>query len=200
MTTQDAVKDAPMVRTLSDAERIEMQALGLLDRSGRPRPLPLDEVAARGDDSVTRHVITNDDVLNEAFDYEPTPSSFTRGLCIEMKANTRLLLISGTASIDERGETVYVGDFRAQCWRTFRNITELLKAEGASWHDIVRTSCYLRDIERDYKDFNEVRTHFYGSQKLVPLPASTGIQARLCREDLLVEIEAIAMLTPETGA
>ena len=49
-----------------------------------------------------------------------------------------------------------------------------------------------RDIERDYKDFNEVRTAFFGWLGLDPLPASTGIQARLCREDLLVEIEAIA--------
>jgi enamine deaminase RidA (YjgF/YER057c/UK114 family) len=105
-----------------------------------------------------------------------------------------LFLISGTASIDENGATVHVGDFRAQLWRTYRNITRLLEQEGASWRDIVRTSCYLRDIERDYKDFNEIRTAFFNWLGLDPLPASTGIQARLCREDLLVEIEAIAAL------
>jgi len=59
---------------------------------------------------------------------------------------------------------------------------------------VVRTTCYLRDIERDYKDFNEVRTQFYKELGLDPLPASTGIQARICREDLLVEIEAIAII------
>jgi len=58
---------------------------------------------------------------------------------------------------------------------------------------VVRTSCYLRDIERDYKDFNEIRTKFYNWLSLDPLPASTGIQARLCWETLLVEIEAIAI-------
>jgi hypothetical protein len=57
-------------------------------------------------------------------------------------------------------------------------------------------TCYLRDIERDYKDFNEERTAFYKEQGLNPLPASTGIQAILCRPDLLVEIEAIAMIRP----
>jgi len=62
-----------------------------------------------------------------------------------------------------------------------------------SWHDVVRTSCYLRDIERDYKDFNEIRTQFYTWLELDPLPASTGIQVRLCWETLLVEIEAIAI-------
>ena len=72
-------------------------------------------------------------------------------------------------------------------------ITKLLAAEGATWHDIVRTTCYLRDIERDYQAFNEERTRFYKEQGLTPLPVSTGIQAILCRPDLLVEIEAIAM-------
>jgi 2-iminobutanoate/2-iminopropanoate deaminase len=52
----------------------------------------------------------------------------------------------------------------------------------------------LRDIERDYAAFNEERTAFYQSQGLDPLPASTGIQAILCRPELLVEIEAIAVL------
>jgi enamine deaminase RidA (YjgF/YER057c/UK114 family) len=48
-------------------------------------------------------------------------------------------------------------------------------------------------MERDYEVFNEGRTAFYKEQGLDPLPASTGIQAILCRPELLVEIEAIAM-------
>ncbi len=109
-----------------------------------------------------------------------------------------ILLISGTASIDEKGDTVHVGDLRAQLRRTFDNITGLLASEGATWHDIVRTTCYLRDIERDYKEFNEERAAFYKEQGLDPLPASTGIQAILCRPDLLIEIEAIAMFRTES--
>ena len=65
---------------------------------------------------------------------------------------------------------------------------------------IVRTTCYLRDIERDYEAFNEGRTEFFREQGLDPLPASTGIQAILCRPDLLVEIEAIAMFVPAPKA
>jgi enamine deaminase RidA (YjgF/YER057c/UK114 family) len=95
--------------------------------------------------------------------------------------------------VDENGESVHIGDVRAQCRRTFENITALLSSEGATWKDIVRTTCYLRDIDRDYKEFNEERTAFYAGQGLDPLPASTGIQAKLCRPELLVEIEAIAM-------
>jgi len=51
----------------------------------------------------------------------------------------------------------------------------------------------MRDIDRDYAAFNEERTAFYHEQQLNPVPASTGIQAKLCRPELLIEIEAIAM-------
>ena len=108
------------------------------------------------------------------------------------------MLISGTASIDDAGRTVNVGDLRGQVRRTFDNITKLLASEGATWRDIVRTTCYLRDIERDYQAFNEERSAFYKMQGLDPLPASTGIQAILCRPDLLVEIEAIAMFRQDS--
>ena len=141
--------------------------------------------------SITKKKITNLDVLNEAYDYAK-PSSFSRGLRLEI-GKAVILLISGTASIDEHGKTVHVGDFRAQMRRTFANINGLLASEGATWKDVVRTTCYLRDIERDYQAFNEERTAFYREQRLNPLPASTGIQVILCRPDLLVEIEAIAM-------
>ena len=104
-----------------------------------------------------------------------------------------VLLISGTASIDEHGNSVHIGDFRAQLRRTYENITGLLESEGATWHDVVRTTCYLRDIDRDYAAFNEERTDFLAAQGLDPLPASTGIQAILCRPELLIEIEAIAI-------
>jgi 2-iminobutanoate/2-iminopropanoate deaminase len=173
----------------TQAERDEMSALGILSgETAAPR-------APR--DVIERHAMQASSVLNEAFDYA-RPASFSRGVRFDL-GDKAMLLISGTASVDEAGCTTHVGDFRAQLWRTYRNISELLAAEGATWHDIVRTTCYLRDIERDYKDFNEVRTAFFDWLGLDPLPASTGIQARLCREDLLVEIEAIAVMPRDRG-
>jgi 2-iminobutanoate/2-iminopropanoate deaminase len=148
--------------------------------------------------SVERKAISAPEVLNEAYDYAK-PSAFSRGLRIEL-GGVVILLISGTASVDENGRSLHIGDFRAQCRRTFLNITRLLESEGATWKDIVRTTCYLRDIDRDYEAFNEERTSFYQQQGLDPLPASTGIQAHLCRPELLVEIEAIAMFRREPAA
>jgi len=174
----------------------EMIAMGIFPGGDGSRVPGLDPVADR--DIVPRTAITADTVLNEAYDYD-LPSSFSRGLRIEL-GTTSMLMLSGTASIDGAGRTLYPGNFEAQCVRTFRNLTVLLAAEGASWHDIVRTSCYLRDIERDYDAFNQVRTHFmHDILGLDPLPASTGIQARLCRSDLLVEIEAVAMVPATTN-
>lgn len=136
-------------------------------------------------------------VLNEATSYT-LPSSFSRGTRLDIKGVT-ILLISGTSSIDECGRTIHAGDFRAQTLRTYQNITALLESEGATWKDVVRTTCYLRDIERDYATFNEVRTEFFQKEGLNPLPASTGIQAILCRPDLLIEIEAMAIFESDCG-
>jgi 2-iminobutanoate/2-iminopropanoate deaminase len=147
---------------------------------------------------IQKRSITNHSVLNEAFAYAK-PSSFSRGMRIELNGII-ILLISGTASLDENGTSIHIGDFRAQMRRTLANITGLLESEGCTWHDIVRTTCYLRDIERDYDAFNEERTAFYKEQGLDPLPASTGIQAILCRPELLIEIEAIAMFRVNKAA
>jgi len=146
-------------------------------------------ITEAGHNVIPKKAIRASQALNEAPAYG---SAFSRGLRLGIKGIT-ILLISGTASVDEQGRTVHVGDFGAQTWRTYRNITALLGAEGATWKDVVRTTCYLRDIERDYAEFNRIRTQFLKEQGLNPLPASTGVQAILRRPDLLIEIEAMAI-------
>lgn len=179
------------VKRLSEGEREEMIALGILSKENCIQPYVPPQVQLKRP-PVQKRAVHAPNVLNEAYNYFPRPSSFSRGLCIDMNGIT-LLFVSGTASVDEMGKTSHVGDFRAQCWRTYRNISGILESEGMTWHDVVRTTCYLRDIERDYEDFNEVRTAFFRWLGLDPLPASTGVQARLCRDELLVEIEVIAI-------
>jgi enamine deaminase RidA (YjgF/YER057c/UK114 family) len=184
--------ESPIIYT--EAEKAERRALGLPPCETAPagilRKLP------RGRTPVSKKAISAPSVLNEAPLYG---SAFTRGLRVDLPGGITHLLISGTASVGENGETLHPGDFRAQLWRTYRNITKLLESEGATWHDVVRTTCYLRDIERDYAEFNAIRNEFYAALGLEPLPASTGIQARICRSDLLVEIEAMAIIVREGG-
>jgi enamine deaminase RidA (YjgF/YER057c/UK114 family) len=135
--------------------------------------------------------ITHLGVLNEAYHYAK-PSSFSRGLRIDLCGHA-IVFISGTASIDEHGVSIHLGDFRQQARRTLVNISALLESEGASWRDVVKTTCYLRDMTRDYDVFNEERTAAFKEWGVDPLPASTDLQITLCRPDLLIEIEAIAV-------
>ncbi len=140
---------------------------------------------------ITKAPIENREVLNEAYDYE-SKVAFVRGMRVDLD-NCTMLFISGTASVDEEGRSIHPGDLKAQTRRMFTNIKALLESEGADWHDIVRTTCYLADF-RHYDEFNEVRNAFYEEEGLDPVPASTCIEARICRPDLLVETEAIAMI------
>ena len=179
------------VDKLSTGERDELIKFGILSDENAIQTFTLPKYYYDRE-AIRKHEVHVQQTLSEAYEYFPRPSSFSRALCLEI-GDYKILLISGTASVDENGKSIHVGDFRAQCWRTYRNITELLKAEEMTWHDVVRTSCYLRDMSRDYNDFNEVRTTFFQWLGLEVLPASTGIQATICREDLLVEIEGIAI-------
>lgn len=167
--------------------------MGLRNSAGRTATIPKPTHKV-----LPKRAISAPEVLNEAYCYAK-PSSFSRGLRLDIKGIT-ILLISGTASVDEQGRSIHLGDFRAQTWRTYQNITRLLEAEGATWKDVVRTTCYLRDIERDYEAFNEIRTQFFREQGLDPLPASTGIQAILCRPELLIEMEAMVIFETDRGA
>jgi len=173
-------------------ERIERAALGL--PACEPAPTSLIKRLPKGRLPVRKKAVAAPEVLNEACEYG---SAFVRGLRVELPGGVTQLLISGTASVGPNGETLYPGDFRAQLWRTYHNLSCLLESEGATWHDVVRTTCYLRDIERDYAEFNDIRNEFFRALGLDPFPASTAIQARICRSDLLVEIEAIAYLIRE---
>lgn len=175
---------------LSEGEKSEMIKLGILSETGDLAGYKYPDIHSLRP-PVEKFAVSAPNVLNEAYDYQK-PSSFSRALRLEF-GNYKFLLISGTASVNEGGKAEHIGDFKAQLWRTYRNVTNLLAAEDMTWHDVVRTTNYLRDIERDYAEFNRIRTSFFRWMNLDPLPASTGIQARLCWETLLVEIEAYAV-------
>lgn len=136
--------------------------------------------------------ITNLDVLNEAYHY-PKPSGFSRGIRVDL-GNFSMLFISGTASIDENGKSIHIGDFRKQTERTYYNIKKLLESEGATWKNVVKTTVYIKDIEQNYDEFNKIRIEFFEKEGVIPYPASVGVQATLCRPELLIEMDAIAII------
>lgn len=121
-------------------------------------------------------------------------AAFSRGMKVELDS-TILLFISGTASVDAKGRTAHIGDLRAQAIHTYENIASLLKKEKATFKDIVKFTVFLKNMD-DYEKFNQARAEFFKKIRLQrkDYPASTCIETRLCRDDLLVEIEAITII------
>lgn len=135
-----------------------------------------------------KKVINAKKYLNEPIEYG---KSFSRGIKLDFN-NFSMLFVSGTASIGNKGQTLFPGDFSQQVRRTFANLTALLGSEGYGWKDVVQTRCYLKDM-RYYDAFNRYRNKFYRSKRLSIFPASACVQANLCRPELLVEIELTAV-------
>lgn len=129
--------------------------------------------------------------LNEAWSYG---SDFSRGLRVAER-NKAALYVSGTASIDEVGDTVHAGDFAEQADRMLLNIESLLAGQGAGFENLVSGVVYLKKAS-DAPALRAAcrRRGFDG------FPCAL-VEAPLCRRDLLCEAEAVAMLPlPAPGA
>ncbi len=126
---------------------------------------------------------------NEAPDYG---SSFSRGLSVTTD-RCRYFLVSGTASIDEQGNTVHAGDFDSQAKRTIDNIESLLASGGAVFDDICQASAFIKfpeDVERMHRILRQ--------RGLESLPLVCTIED-ICRDDLLVELDATAVIARPSG-
>ena len=82
-----------------------------------------------------------------------------------------LLFVSGQVPIDPATGQIVDGDIAAQTHQVFRNISEILKAGGASLDHVVRTTVFLADMD-DFAAMNEV----YGGYFAAPAPARATVQ------------------------
>ncbi|MGB9026761.1 MAG: Rid family hydrolase [Rhodomicrobium sp.] len=94
--------------------------------------------------------------------------------------------ISGTASIDNRGNVLHIGDVQKQTERAIENVDALLKSGGASMDDMMYLIVYLRDPA----DFPCVSRYLRDTFPSLP---SIVVQGRVCRPEWLVEVEGIAV-------
>ena len=102
----------------------------------------------------------------------------------------RLVFISGCTARDEKGRTVGGSDVQAQTRQVHENLKRCLAAAGATFADICKVTVFLRNMA-DREKVNTVRKEYFGQSR----PASTLVQiSRLSSEELLIEIEAIAVL------
>ena len=121
--------------------------------------------------------------LNPTYQYGVT---FERGTSIDY-ADRRHLIISGTASIDNKGSVVHPGDIEAQTCRMLQNVEALLHEGGASASDIVQAIIYLRDVA-DYATVSRCI-----GQRLPMMPHVITL-APVCRPAWLVEMECMAII------
>lgn len=177
---------------LNEARRDFFERCGLRQRPASTgvegAPLPADRccsmsLVALRSPGVERATMSTP-TLNEAWSYG---ADFSRGLRVDDERATALL-VSGTASIDEAGNTVHVGDLDGQAERMLDNIETLLQGQNASFRDVLSGTLYLRHAA----DVDAVRKHLT-DRGFRDFPCAS-VKATLCRPDLLCEAEVYAIL------
>lgn len=119
--------------------------------------------------------------LNPTIEYGVT---FERGTVVEFGDRAQIY-ISGTASINNRGEVMHIGDIVRQTERMWENVGELLKEGNATFDDVMQIIVYLRDL-CDYPIVKEMfDRRFPGIPRVITL-------APVCRPTWLIEMECIA--------
>jgi len=116
------------------------------------------------------------------------PTGYTH---VVLAADGRTAYIAGQVAFDSTGALVGAGDFRAQAERVYANLRIALASVGATFSDVVKTTTFVTDI-KNVATLREVRGKYLDPAHP---PANTLlVVASLARPDLLLEIEAVAVL------
>jgi enamine deaminase RidA (YjgF/YER057c/UK114 family) len=158
---------------------------GIEGRNARGSWCALDLIAARARDGQRLGMRRlHSRKQSEATEYG---SAFARGMALTL-GDHLYLFVSGTASIDDHGMTVHVGDFEAQTRQTVDAIAALLEGAGASLQDVRQATVFLKS-PHDVRAFERIAERT-GLDQVPPVT----VVADICRDDLLVEIDATAVV------
>lgn len=122
--------------------------------------------------------------LNPTYEYGV---SFERGTCIDY-GDRRHVFISGTASINNKGDIVHPGDVRKQTERMWENVETLLNEAGCGFEDVGQMIVYLRDAA----DYTVVQEMHYSRFPHIP---TVIVHGAVCRPQWLIEMECMAIKT-----
>lgn len=121
------------------------------------------------------------DYLNPTYEYGV---SFERGTYVDY-GDRRQVFISGTASIDNKGNVLHLGDIRNQTLRMWENVEALLAEADCNFDDVGQMIVYLRDVA-DYPVVSQMfEERFPGVPKVI-------VYAPVCRPGWLIEMECMA--------
>lgn len=105
----------------------------------------------------------------------------------------RTLMVSGQVAYDASGAVVGVGDLHRQTQQVYANIEAALASRGASMQDLVKTTLFVRDLDPEKVAIvRQARQPFLSAEH--PCASTMVGVASLARPELLLEVEAIAML------
>ncbi|MGK7872324.1 MAG: RidA family protein [Xenococcaceae cyanobacterium] len=107
-------------------------------------------------------------------------------------AQGEMIFVAGQISLDpQTGEIVGTGDVTQQTKQVMANIEAILKAAGASWQDVVKTTVFLTDLE-NFATMNQVYAQYFNEKTA---PARACVEVSRLPKDVLVEIECIAVVS-----
>ena len=97
------------------------------------------------------------------------------------------LFTSGQIPLDPKTNTLVQGDVKVQARQSCQNLLAVLKEAGMSASDVVKTTCFIKNIE-DLAAFNEVYAEFFGAAA----PARSCVEVARLPKDVLCEVELVA--------
>ena len=97
-----------------------------------------------------------------------------------------LLFVSGQIPIDPKTGDLVEGDIEVQAKQVLENLQAIIKAAGMTLQDVVKCSCFLKDME-DFVKFNAVYNRYFAES----LPARETVEVGRLPKDVRVEVSAI---------
>lgn len=158
---------------------------GIEGRNANPNELVhLDSYNVSGLQKEQMQFLKGTSHLNPTIEYGVT---FERGVQI-LYGDRKHVFLSGTASINNKGEILHENSVEKQSYRMLENCEVLLAEAGATLNDLTQVIIYLRDVA-DYSVVNEI------FEKELPNTPKVIVLAPVCRPGWLIEIEGIAITT-----
>jgi enamine deaminase RidA (YjgF/YER057c/UK114 family) len=117
------------------------------------------------------------------------PTGYTH---VVVAPDGRTVYIAGQVAFDSTGQLVGSRDFRAQAERVFQNLVRALTSVGGSLADVVKTTTFVTDL-KNVAQLREVRGKYL--DRAHPPANTLLVVSSLARPDLLLEIEAVAVLS-----
>lgn len=99
------------------------------------------------------------------------------------------IFLSGQIALDPMSMEIIGETAGDQCHQVMKNLEEVLKAAGANFASMVKTTIYLKNMS-DFVEVNEVYGSYFDNEP----PARATVEVARLPKDVMVEIDAIAVV------